>query len=84
MFCSQIKIVARIVFIAVVLFAVTVPAGCSMEPSTPESRKAALKSLSTLSDEDKAVEKNAESAPSPQGEGNQEKQVQPATTEASK
>jgi len=84
MFSSQSKIVTRIVFIMVVLLAVTVAAGCSMESSTPESKEAALKSLSTLSDEDKAVEKKDESATSSQGEGGQEKQLQPATTETSK
>jgi hypothetical protein len=84
MFCSQGKIVTRIVLIMVVLFAVTVTAGCSMESATPESKESALKSLSTLSDEDKAVEKKDESAPASQEEGAQEKQLQPATTEASK
>ena len=76
MFRNQSKIVARIVFIMLVVFAVAVAAGCSMETSTPESKEAALKSLSTLSDEDKAVEKKIESAPSSQGEGSQEKQSQ--------
>ena len=76
MFSSQSKIVTRIVFIMVVLFAVTILAGCGMESATPESKEAALKSLSTLSDEDKAVEKKIESAPSSQGEGSQEKQSQ--------
>ena len=74
MFSSQSKIVTRIVFIMVVLFAVTILAGCGMESATPESKEAALKSLSTLSDEDKAVEKKVESAPTSQGEGRQEKQ----------
>jgi len=84
MFCSKSKIVTWIVFIMLVLFAVTVTVGCSMESATPESKEAALKSLSTLSDEDKAVEKKDESAPASPEEGSQGKQLQPATTEASK
>ena len=84
MFSGKGKIVTRIVFIMVILLAVTVAAGCSVESSTPESKEAALKSLSTLSDEDKAVEKKDESATSSPGEGEQEKQMQPATTEESK
>ena len=74
MFLRQPKTIARIVVVVVVLFGVAIVAGCSQEPSTPESRQESLKRLGELSKEDKNDEQKSEPTPAEQGETSKEKQ----------
>ena len=63
MLCGFIKSVKRISILLVFMLALTVIAGCGQETGKTQSKEDALKSLSTLSNEDEAVDKNKESAP---------------------
>ena len=73
-------------FFVVMVFLITMPVviGCGQGGSTPQSQQDALKSLSALSDEDKAVEKKEESPQAAPTEENPHKSSQPAKAESAK
>ena len=83
MFCNRMRVSVRILVVGLVLFAMIFMAGCSQESGKTESREDALKSLSTLSDEDKAVEKMNPGEVESKEAASREQQ-EPGTAEADK